>query len=323
MKNKQNKLTVLSLFSGCGGKDLGMIGGFDFLGKKYKENNIDVIWANEIDKSACFTYAQNIGNHIHHGDIRDIDHDKLPYADIVAGGFPCQDFSHAGKRRGFESRRGMLYLEMVNIVKKIQPKAFFAENVKGLLTMDKGEAIKIIAKDFEEAGYRVKYQLLLAANYGVPQKRERVIIIGIRNDLANDFVFPVPTHSPDGSDGKLKYVSAKDALDDLADIVEGSMPNHFWSRAKMLESGSHQGNYYIDADKPAPTMRAEHHGNIEGHYNGKRRLSAREAARIQSFPDNFIFYKSNSDAYRQIGNAIPPILAWNVTRSLVDCLKKS
>ncbi len=174
---------VLSLFSGCGGLDLGFQGGFKFLNKEYHDNNFEVIWANDIDKNACLTYQNYFDHSIVCGDIRDIlenqnaglfDEPLPSKVDIVLGGFPCQDFSHAGKRKGFDSKRGTLYQAMAGIIKKTEPILFLAENVKGLLTMNNGGAIEQIISDFESLGYNVSYKLLLTADFEVPQKRERV-----------------------------------------------------------------------------------------------------------------------------------------------------
>ena len=311
--------SVVSLFSGCGGTDLGFEGGFDFLGKHYEENPFDVIWANDIDKSACQTYQSNFKKDIICADIRDILQNNyrsllakpLPkYADVVIGGFPCQDFSLAGKRKGFDSERGTLYQSMVEVVKRVQPTIFLAENVKGLLTIHDGDALRTIIKDFSDLGYEVRYRLLHAADYGIPQNRERVIIVGTKFD--KDFKYPDQTHN------QSNWIALKDCIGDLESIESGKASNHFWSKAKMFIGT--QGNSLTKPDRIGPTMRAEHHGNIEFHWNGSRRLSAREAARIQSFPDNFVFYPSTSSAYRQIGNAVPPVLAWHLAQSVREYL---
>lgn len=311
------KYSIISLFSGCGGLDLGFTGGFTSLGNNYKKNNFEIAWANEIDVNACRTYYANFNHEIVCDDITKIDFDKQEIAlhhkslpknvDIILGGFPCQDFSHAGKRKGFDAERGNLYLSMANLIKKTQPKLFVAENVKGLLTMDSGNAIKQIVKDFAELGYHVEYKLFLTADFGVPQKRERVVIIGTRKDILPEFEFPIPLLN------KKTWVSLGQALGDLEEVEEGKFANHFWSKAKKNNG---QGNNLVSQSEPGPTMRAEHHGNIEFHWNGKRRLSAREAARIQSFPDDFIFYPSTSAAYKQIGNAVPPVFAWHIAKSI-------
>ena len=232
----------------------------------------------------------------------------------MLGGFPCQDFSHAGKRKGFGSKRGNLYQSMAEVVRKTQPLIFMAENVKGLLTMNNGDAIKTIVNDFEKLGYHVVYKLLLAADYGVPQMRERVIIIGTKKTKLPPFKHPDPLLK------KESWITLGQALGDLEKVELGKVPNHFWSKAKKNKG---QGNGLVAANKPGPTMRSEHHGNIEYHWNGKRRLSAREAARIQSFPDDFIFYPSTSAAYKQIGNAVPPVLGWHMASSIERFLDKN
>lgn len=320
----KKKFSIISLFAGCGGLDLGFLGGFEFLGKKYKKRNFQISWANDIDKSACLTFEKYFKHPIVCGDINSILYgghkstlfeNKIPEtADIVLGGFPCQDFSHAGKRRGFTSQRGTLYKSMADVIKRTRPLVFVAENVRGLLTMNKGDAIKTIIKDFEKLGYHVVYKLLTAADYGVPQMRQRVIIVGTRKDKLPPFEHPAPILN------KNNWVNLKSAIGDLEKIKAGDSPNHFWSQARKNKG---QGNNHVSKDKPGPTMRTEHHGNIEWHWNGKRRLSAREAARIQSFPDNFIFYPSTSAAYKQIGNAVPPVLAWHVASEIEKFLDKN
>ncbi len=313
---KQKKYSVLSLFSGCGGLDLGFRGGFSFLNKKYPSNNFETIWANDIEKNACLTYQNYFNQSIVCADIRDIlDNTNTDFfnnpipknVDIVLGGFPCQDFSHAGKRKGFKSKRGTLYQAMCEIINKTKPKLFLAENVKGLLTMNNGGAIKQIIKDFEALDYHVSYKLFLTANFEVPQMRERVIIIGTKKNELPDFDFSKVVHE------KKEWMTLEKAIGDLQNSKEGKFSNHFWSKAKKNNG---QGNNAVIKDKPGPTMRAEHHGNIEFHWNKKRRLSAREAARIQSFPDDFIFSPSTSSAYKQIGNAVPPVFAWHIAKSI-------
>lgn len=320
MKNnkKTKAFTVVSLFSGCGGLDLGFTGGFKFLDTVYEQRNFDLIWANDIDKNACYTFQSNLEKPIICGDIRDILDGKYPTlsstklpesADVVTGGFPCQDFSLAGKRRGFDSKRGTLYKSMVEVVRKLKPALFLAENVKGLLSMNNGQAIETIKNDFAAIGYDVEYKLFHVADYGVPQNRQRVIIIGtnIAKGLPK-FEFPKPIY-PQG-----EWLTLEKVIGDLEDSSEGLIENHYWSKAKMFEGT--QGNTAVSRNKIGPTMRAEHHGNIEWHWNKQRRLSAREAARIQTFPDNFIFYPSTSSAYKQIGNAVPPVFGWHLATAI-------
>lgn len=319
----KKKYTIVSLFAGCGGLDLGFMGNFNFLGKKYATQNFDIVWANDIDESSCISYRKYFKHKIVCGDIRKILESKyvssldkaLPQKiDIVLGGFPCQDFSHAGKRLGFDSKRGVLYKSMAEVIRRTNPLLFVAENVRGLLTMNNGGAIKTIVDDFSKLGYHVVYKLLTAADYGVPQMRQRVIIVGTRKDILPPFKHPEPILK------EKKWINLQCALGDLENLEEGGVPNHFWSKAKKNKG---QGNSVVSADKPGPTMRTEHHGNIEYHWNEKRRLSAREAARIQSFPDDYIFYPSTSEAYKQIGNAVPPVLGWHIAKSIENFLNKN
>lgn len=324
MQDNKKKYTVVSLFTGCGGLDLGFIGGFTANGKNYPLLPYSIEWANDIDEAACATFRQYFKQDIICGNIVDILSGKtgllfsepLPKkTDIVLGGFPCQDFSHAGKRRGFTSQKGRLYQSMVEVIRRTKPLVFVAENVKGLLTINDGTAIDTIKNDFSNLGYHVNHKLLLASDYGVPQVRERVIIIGTYQNALPRFEdkdYPHPTHSK-------TPVSVKDVLSDLEWAEEGAILNHYWSKAKQNKG---QGNNRIDAQKPGPTMRAEHHGNIEYHWNGTRRLSAREAARLQTFPDDMEFLPSTSQAYRQIGNAVPPVLAWHIAKAVSTFLHK-
>jgi len=315
--NGKSPYSIVSLFSGCGGLDLGFKGEFDFLGKNYSKLNFNIKWANDSNENACLTFKEYFGDHIVCGDINKIlkktnrpslfDKPLPKKADVVIGGFPCQDFSHAGKRLGFSNERGILYKSMIEVVKRINPYIFLAENVKGLLTLDNGEALKIIIRDFEKLEYNIVTKLYLAADYEVPQSRERLIIVGTKKDVLPPFEHPKPLLN------KKTWIPVEEAIADLIDKEEGSLSNHFWSKARKNNG---QGNNKIDRKKPGPTIRAEHHGNIEWLWNGKRRLSAREAARIQSFPDDFIFYPSTSSAYKQVGNAVPPVLGWHIAKKI-------
>ncbi len=329
----QAKYTVVSLFAGCGGLDLGLEGGFEYLGNFYEHNKFKTIWANEINTRASQTFKLNFPDaEVVCNDVTEIlcGNYVLPDADLVCGGFPCQDFSLAGKRQGLTVNRGKLYLSMAKVIEEIKPKMFLAENVKGLLTWEKGLAIRTIVNDFSNLGYHVEYKLLNAANFGVPQTRERVIIVGIRNDILKNQSIEWVRESHSGKshavnlfseETMLPWVTLKEAIGDLEDdLVHESLPNHAYSKAKCIPNT--QGNTKTKADKPGPTMRAEHHGNIEYHYSLPRRLSAREAARIQSFPDNFKFLNSTTDAYRQIGNAIAPVFGWHLARMLEQNLDR-
>ena len=241
---------------------------------------------------------------------------------------------------------------MLRVVNIVRPTFFVAENVDGLRTTqhkEQGTALDHIIQEFSNSGYNVCYKVLKTTDYGIPQTRVRIIIVGVKIDAvktdsaktavtartAPNFIFPPVTHG----NGLRPYRTSYDAIEDLWGL-EGSttIRNHSvkdYSKAKFRPGKKMQGNNQIFKDKPAPTIRAEHHGNIEGHYNtvdGKplasdmsniRRLSVRECARIQSFPDNFIFPSSASQAYRQIGNAVPPVLAWHIAQAVAQQLAQS
>lgn len=319
-----NQYRVLSLFSGCGGLDLGLEGGFTYLGNEYANNPFKIVWANDINEKATKTQKLNFPDtQVVCGDIVKLLKDGIDLPseiDVVVGGFPCQDFSLAGKRRGLTVQRGQLYLSMARVIEMTKPKVFLAENVKGLLSWEDGLAIKTITEDFAKLGYNVDYRLLHTADYGVPQTRERVIIVGVRKDLNKTIKWAEPTHAEHPKDGLKPWVTIREAIDDLKDnSVQEKLPNYGWSKAKKVPGT--QGNNITNADRPGPTMRAEHHGNIEFHYELPRRLSAREAARIQSFPDNFEFVSSITDTYRQVGNAVAPVFGWHLAQMLRGLLE--
>ena len=198
------KYKVVGLFSGCGGLDLGFI-----------NSGFKIVWANDLFKDAVETYKKNIGDHIILGDIRKISSDTIPNNfDVLLGGFPCQGFSIANIKRSVKDERNFLYKEMLRIINDKQPKYFVAENVKGILSLHKGKVIKMIVNDFKKLGYTVDYRLLKASDFGVPQNRERVFIIGNRVGLKNPF--PKKTHG-DKKD-LLPFVSTKDKVGFLSKV---------------------------------------------------------------------------------------------------------
>lgn len=342
------KLNVVSLFSGVGGMDLGFRGNFDFLGKHYSEQPYNLVFSNDIFQQAADVYEVNFGHEVERRSINDIDVSELPNeeVDIVLGGFPCQTFSYSGKRGGLSDPRGQLYLQMIRVIEHYKPKMFVAENVDGIRNSrkdNKGNAVDVSALDtileaFDEAGYNVQYRVLNAADYGVPQSRRRVIILGIRKDLGTqeDVFYPKALFDQTGEITGEKWRSAKEGIDDLWDKINNpGVLNHTqrdYSKAKFYPGKKMQGNNRISADRPAPTIRAEHHGNIEAHYRttledendmaGWRRLSVRETARLQSFPDDFNFASSASSAYKMIGNAVPPVMSWHIARSVFYTLNQ-
>lgn len=292
------------MFSGAGGLDLGFI-----------EAGHTVVWANDFDADAVATYRKNIGDHIVLGDIKQIDADEIPDCDVVVGGFPCQGFSVANTKRNTLDERNQLYKEFLRVLEAKRPKYFLAENVKGILSLGKGEVIKAIVQDFEHTGpgYKVVYKLLNAADYGVPQNRQRVIIVGVRKDVDAEFEYPAPTHSKDGKDGLEPWVSVREAIGRFPDPDEpNDIPNHVYSKYKMVMNG-YMGKRPLNPDKPSPTItaRGDRKGGVvvHPHPSAARRMTAREVAAIQTFPDFFEFVGSKTDCYRQIGNAVPVELA--------------
>jgi len=296
-------MTITSLFSGAGGLDLGLI-----------QAGNTVIWANDIDKDAVETYRTNIGNHINCKDIKDVPLSEIPSSDVVVGGFPCQGFSLANLKRDVSDERNQLYLFFYSVVKDKKPKYFIAENVKGILSLGNGSIIRQIVADFDNAGYLVEVHKVNVADYGVPQHRERVIIIGQRKDIADHmlFVFPAPSHSE--SDVNMKpWVSIKDALSSVpTDYNKDTDPNAYGSKYRFIER-NFTAHRFTNPDRPSPTILAR--GNGKGgvcaipHYNGERRLTIRESAIIQTFPFSFVFHGKMGSCYRQIGNAVPVLFA--------------
>ena len=298
-------MKIVSLFSGAGGLDLG-----------FKMAGHEIIWANDLYKDAVDTYRENLGNHIVFEDITKIETNNIPDCDIVIGGFPCQGFSVANMKRTTEDSRNELYKQLIRVIDAKKPKFFLAENVKGILSLEKGRVIEMIMNDFSALGYTVKKKVLNAANYGVPQTRERVIIVGVRNDLDFVYNYPSETHNSDGSNGLKKWVSVSEALSHLPDPdMPNSVLNHDYSKYKIKFNG-YLGHRKLNPDKPAPTVTAR--GDDKGgvvilpHPNAERRMSCREVATVQSFPINYKFMGNRSSVYRQIGNAVPPLLGYVV-----------
>lgn len=218
VQNDPNKLKVVSLFSGAGGMDLGFING-----------GFEIVWANDFFEDAVNSYRKNIGKHIIHGDITKISSSDIPDgADVIIGGFPCQGFSVANTRRSMEDKRNFLYKEMLRVIADKKPKFFVAENVKGLLSLERGKVFEMIKSDFENLqdsegkiiGYKVDARILNASEYGVPQARERVIIIGNRIGVENPY--PVPTHYVEGvsksSEGLIPALTTEQAIGFLSDV---------------------------------------------------------------------------------------------------------
>jgi len=307
----QKPYKVVSLFSGCGGMDLGLMGGFTVLRKEYQKRPFEVVWANDLNPYACDTYRHNLGHPILQGDVwKHLD--TLPSScDVVVGGFPCQDISINGKRAGIAGERSGLYRAMVDAVGRLKPKVFVAENVRGLLYKYNEDSLRQVLSDFSDLGYSVTYQLYHAADYEVPQRRERVFIVGVRAG-------EVPFKAPEPLLDKTTWITSKMAISDLEFQEQDAELSHIWSLAKK---SSDQGGRRLDPTKTSHTIRAECHGNNQFHYSLPRRISMREAARFQSFPDDFIFKARLRETERMIGNAVPPVLAWHLGESLLATLR--
>ncbi len=417
--------TVVSLFSGCGGKDLG-----------FAEAGFSIIWANDCERAACETYEKNIGPHIVCGDVREVGSDHIPDADVVMGGFPCQGFSIVGTRR-LNDERNSLYRELKRVVRDKNPSFFVAENVRGLLNLAGGRVITAMLEEFRGLGYRVDYKLLNARDYGSPQHRERVFIIGNRLGVPN--LFPTPTHAASTSDGeqqlafgfadeseKKAYRTLRDAIGDIEQL--GGLPNHeietdwmerrahflkimrhlrpgqklcnvrlgprsvfTWDipevfgrttpkEKKVLEAiaGNRRKKVYGKKDgSPLPLSVIEDlvlFANVErvvaslvekrylvrvgdcfelkNAFNGifrrlrwdepseavltvfaspryyvhpsqERSFSVRECARIQDFPDDFVFQGTLKEQYTQVGNAVPRLLAKAVAKEVWMALEEA
>jgi len=332
-------MRVLSLFSGIGGMDIGFSedvivhrdsvpddwihdeqGPPGFV--RLKRLPFETVFQNDILPDAKeFAELNGWAHNYHLKDIRTLLDENFPFpaADVVTGGFPCQDFSHAGKRKGFDSARGTLYQAFVEVVRRVQPKVFVAENVNGLLTMP-GEPIRRIVADFAAVGYDVMYQLVKCEEIGIPQTRWRVLIFGALSTLRLPDGWATlqssPRLCPVGP--YFKHLPEPDTSSDPAQRI--------YSKAARLAKG--QGQSEVRLVAPGPTMRAEHHGNIEfRRINGgrnepdlpERRLTVREAALIQTFPPGCILVNPktpSSKAYRVIGNAVPPLLGYIVARTV-------
>lgn len=322
-----SKYKVISLFAGCGGSDLGIQGGFTFLGKKYHKNPVEFIHVSDIDAACVKTLNANFSSHAQQIDVRELDLSECK-ANIVVGGFPCQSFSTVNPTKNPYDARAQLYKQMLRIVRQTQPEVIVGENVRGLSVLHGGEILKRIVSDMESEGYVVQTNILNAADYGVPQKRQRLIIVGVRKDLKRTFTYPQPTHSKEGTN---KWVPLSKVIDNLAldeeryyfseRAVQGmknAKNNMKRGLAQNLDEPcltitSHLAKVSLNSRDPVLLVNPE-----QERY---RRFTVREAARIQSFPDDFIFPVSETQAYKQIGNAIPPVLFWHIMQAVLRVLE--
>lgn len=311
-------LKTVALFAGCGGLDLG-----------FENVGFNIIWANDNNKKVQETYRYNHKEtELVIKSLVDIKSEDIPECDVIIGGPPCQSWSLAGAMKGKEDSRGQLFYEYVRVIKDKRPMAFVAENVKGIVSKAHIDSFNEIVDMFKEAGYTVTYKLVNAKNYGVPQDRERVFIVGIRNDLGVTYEFPNPTNS-EGN-----YVTLEAAIGDLrenpGEWMEGSFSPIFMSRnrrrswnevAFTVQASGRQTQ--IHPDSPEMEKVDKDKWQFKQDTNSKvRRMSVRECARIQTFPDSFEFLGNPiNENYKMIGNAVPVKLAEAIATSLKNCLK--
>jgi DNA (cytosine-5)-methyltransferase 1 len=329
----KNKIKVASFFCGCGGSDLGILGGFNFLNNEYSKLPFEINYALDFDRYAVETYNSNFHHPAVCDDIKNININDLDKFDLLIGGFPCQSFSTVNPTKNTDDDRANLYKELVKILQTKQPKYFIAENVKGLMTLKKGEILKKVVAEFSSVGYNVKYKLLLASNFGIPQKRERLFIVGTRNDIEIDYQFPEDTHSDLSIRNKRDWVPLSSVIEKL----EIDNPKYYFSQRAVEGMKNAKNNMkrglYQDLNNQCLTITSH---LAKTSLNSRdpvllvhpekeiyRRFTPREAASIQSFPVDFNFPVSETQAYKQIGNAIPPVLMWHVANALSKCINDS
>ncbi len=314
--NENGKYSVVSFFSGCGGLDLGFIGGFSYKYIEVPALPFDIIASYDSDDKCIKTYRVNISDHAEVKDLSDYDPQEIPPAHVLIGGFPCQDFSTCGPRNGLKSNRGRLYQALIEYMGVHNPPIVVGENVPGLENMQKGAVLEIIKDDLRSPGYKVDVWKLFAPDYGIPQRRTRLFIIAVRDDLAGFPAAPPPIHNVH------IYRTAKWAIEDLEKVVDESVPNQSqYFKASKAKNGNGQGDETTPADAPSYTVRANAKSRVQFHYSLGRRLTIRECARLQSFPDNFVFPHSATTNIMQIGNAVPPLLGNFVAKSIADYLE--
>jgi DNA (cytosine-5)-methyltransferase 1 len=315
---------VVSLFSGCGGADLGLLGGFTYNKRKYKELPYKIVYATDINEKAINTYKLNFSDStVVCADIKELKTTAIPDCDVLMGGFPCQSFSTVNPTKNPFDDRAKLYKEMVRIAKAKKPKVIIAENVKGFKTLHNGMIFNTVVSEFESLGYIVSSSLINASDYGVPQKRERVIIIAVRKDLKGNFTFPQKT--TENIKTPLSVAVPKLDIDDEKYYFSERAVFGMKNAKNNMKRGLAQ-----NLDEPCLTITSH---LAKASLNSRdpvllvnpkkelyRRFTPHEAARIQAFPDAFKFAGSELDAYRQIGNAVPPVMFWHIAKSISDFL---
>lgn len=310
--NPASTIETVSLFAGCGGLDLGFTGGFRYKDQFFPSTSFKILHAYDNNPRCVETYKLNIGDHIVQADLSLFPVSDIPRADVLIGGFPCQDFSSCGPKKGLDSHRGQLYQAFVRYMDYHHPMVVVAENVPNLGRMKEGTVLAKILHDLEscEPAYRFTVWSLFAPDYGVPQARSRLFLIGVRGDLPRSPVAPAPNHF-------WQRRSIDWAIEDLENVDDESIPNQSqYFRASKAKKGNGQGDEVNRAGEPAYTIRANAKSRVQFHYRLPRRLTVRECARLQTFPDNFVFPYAGTTNIMQIGNAVPPILAFQVAQSI-------
>lgn len=310
------KHSVVSFFAGCGGLDQGFKGAFNYNGSVFEKLPFDFLAAYDNEQKCIDTYKINLSNHAEVLDLSTYNPSEVPAADVLIGGFPCQDFATCGPRKGLRSGRGKLYLALARYARYHKPKIIVGENVPGLANVSGGKALKKIVQDIADEGYRVEVWNMFGPDYGVPQNRTRLFIVCARNKLKGFPKRPEPTYH--GQHRTIKW-----AIDDLKAIRDESVCNQSqYFRASKAKNGNGQGDEISRANLPAYTIRANAKSRVQFHYSLKRRLTVRECARLQTFPDSFYFPHSTTTNIMQIGNAVPPMLGHIVGCSIAEWLER-
>lgn len=307
--------TTVSMFSGCGGMDLGFLGGFEVYGQTYKQHPFKIVAAYDNLDDAMKTYRLNLGDEIRNLDLAKAEARELPAADVLIGGFPCQDFSSSGPKTGLAGARGQLYTSLARYMRKHRPKVVVGENVPHLGRLSGGEYLERILEDFEAEGYSFRVWNIHCPSYGLPQSRRRLFLVGVRDDLTGFPCKPSPTHTS-------SYFTIDQALADLEAIEDEQVTNQSqYFIASRATSGGGQGDHTNQRDDVAYCIRANARGRIQFHYALDRRLTVRECARLQSFPDDFAFPFTTQRNLTLIGNAVPPIIGHLVAGSVAAFLR--
>lgn len=319
IKHSEYKYDTISLFAGIGGFDLG-----------FSNAGFNVIWANDFDKYACETFRHNIGDYIIHADINNII-DKIPKHDVLIGGFPCQPFSTLGNLKGFDDDRGTLFFTIKEILLKSDTKVAVLENVKNFIAHDKGRTLERVKAELEEIGYKVYHKVLNSADFGIPQRRNRLFIVAINKKYFKDVEFEFPTFMP------LETIT-QDLLDEEVD------EKYFVSKKlikSILEVGNRPYNRNPTIDqKISKTLTATMHkmhratqdNYITDDYNYSkcksdktniRRLTPNECRKLQGFPSDWEQVVSDTQAYKQFGNAVTVDVAYNIALKLMEYINKN